>query len=497
MACKILISESNIKDIVNKTISKFLLKEYGAEQRLPFDDDKFKNKNYLEQYTDWLEDFGKYGNLPSSKLNFWEEIRKAIQYIIDNNINVRGYGFNSDVDEIYHDITSVIGNSLIFNSSGNLYIEREVRIDGSSFDYDKSLENGEDPKLLYNSLVKNYNNNVGGCWSYNNGQADSYCTTGTGDNILMRGFIRLEDIDFVKTVLLNFNYPKEYEIRVKPKAKVELFQVIFNCRQSIPLKGHLIVSATYFGNNRKYHGSFAPVDDGFGNQEYIDREGNIVDKEKMFKYAFNSGEALTEFFDEVKPFGKLLYKLNLNDKYYLCDKKGNLASSCIGNNGFENIEDLNFDYAIVDNGKKESLVNRNGNLIGNGKLWFEEVIYKYYNTYLVDLNGKMSLIIDGQLISDGKLWFDKFYGYKNEFTRIKNDGRYGFIDANGNLVGNEIKWFDNAKDFNENGLALCELNGNTYTLDSKGELHRIEQYQNKRENHVILFSLCFYFLIYC
>ena len=61
------------------------------------------------------------------------------------------------------------------------------------------------------------------------------------------------------------------------------------------------------------------------------------------------------------------------------------------------------------------------------------------------------------------------------FIRIKNDGRYGFIDTNGNLVGNEIKWFDNAKDFNENGLALCELNGNTYTLDSKGELHRIEQ----------------------
>ena len=55
MVYKILITENDIKNIVKKTVSKLLLKEYGAEQRLPFDDDQFKNKNYFEQYFDWLE----------------------------------------------------------------------------------------------------------------------------------------------------------------------------------------------------------------------------------------------------------------------------------------------------------------------------------------------------------------------------------------------------------------------------------------------------------
>lgn len=58
-----------------------VLKEYSSDQRLPFDDDQFKNKNYLEQYTDWLEDFGKYGTLPPSKLDFWSEIERATKYI--------------------------------------------------------------------------------------------------------------------------------------------------------------------------------------------------------------------------------------------------------------------------------------------------------------------------------------------------------------------------------------------------------------------------------
>ena len=37
----------NIRDIIKESIDK-LLNEYRSEQRLPFDDDKFKNKNKLE-----------------------------------------------------------------------------------------------------------------------------------------------------------------------------------------------------------------------------------------------------------------------------------------------------------------------------------------------------------------------------------------------------------------------------------------------------------------
>lgn len=78
-------NQNQLKKVIRESIYN-LLNEYSSEQRLPFDDDKFKNKNYLEQYADWLEDFGKYGKLPPSKANFWDEIKKGLDYIYDNDM---------------------------------------------------------------------------------------------------------------------------------------------------------------------------------------------------------------------------------------------------------------------------------------------------------------------------------------------------------------------------------------------------------------------------
>ena len=210
------------ENIVNK-----VLQEYSADQRLPFDDDYFKNKNYLEQYTDWLEDFGKYGTLPPSKLEFWDEVNKAIKYIFESKIyekydlELNIYGEN----ELLEKLVEIIHNNLSFDENGNLYVERQVRIEGSAKHYNKSTFDNYDPKILYNNLVDNYNNNVGGCWSYNKGGSKAYCSKEEGDIITLKGYIRIDDIDFVKTVLLNYRYPNEHEIRVKPNAKVELILI--------------------------------------------------------------------------------------------------------------------------------------------------------------------------------------------------------------------------------------------------------------------------------
>lgn len=404
MAYKILITENDIKNIVKKTVSKLLLKEYGSEQRLPFDDDQFKNKNYFEQYFDWLEDFGKYGKLSSSKLDFWDEIEKAIKYIIENNIGKdKGLGFfGEEPKKFFNELKyDVIKNYLSFNADGNLYVEREVKINGFIQQYDKSDNKGTDPNVLYNSLIQNYQNNVGGCWSYRKGKAESYCTTANGDSIVLKGYIRIEDIDFVKTVLLNFYYDDEHEIRVKPKANVELFEVICNCKYKMPLKEHLIVNATYFGNNKTYKTDYAPIDDGFGNQDYMDRKGSIINKEELFKRAFSSGRPLTDFFDEVSRFGSSLYKILLNDKYYLSDNKGNITKSTI-NGGLNYIGDLDGDYAKVEKNEQESLIDSNGNLIGDGNFWFEEVIHEHDNVYIGDLNGKEYLIVNGVVHDNNK-----------------------------------------------------------------------------------------------
>ena len=169
----------------------------------------------------------------------------------------------------------------------------------------------------------------------------------------------------------------------------------------MPLKEHLIVNATYFGNNKTYKTDYAPIDDGFGNQDYMDRKGSIINKEELFKRAFSSGRSLTDFFDEVSRFGSSLYKIVLNDKYYLSDNKGNITKSTI-NGGLNYIGNLYGDYAKVEKNEQESLIDSNGNLIGDGNFWFEEVIHEHDNVYIGDLNGKEYLIVNGIVRDNNK-----------------------------------------------------------------------------------------------
>ena len=473
MAYKILITENDIKNIVKKTLSKFLLKEYGSEQRLPFDDDRFKNKNYFEQYFDWLEDFGKYGKLSSSKLDFWDEIEKAIKYIIENNIGQRedlGF-FGEDPEKVFNELKyDVIKNYLSFNEDGNLYVEREVKINGFIQQYDKSDNKGTDPKVLYNSLIQNYQNNVGGCWSYRKGKAESYCSTANGDSIVLKGYIRIEDIDFIKTVLLNFYYDDEHEIRVKPKANVELFEVICNCKYKMPLKEHLIVNATYFGNNGKYNKNYAPVDDGFGNKNmnYIDRKGNIKNIQQIVKDALSNGETIDSIFDSVKKFGENYFKVELSDKFSLIKPDGELIGN--GKLWFDSISGILGNFAQVELNSKFSLININGELIADGKLWFDKILSFDGKYFTVQNYRDYSLLgVNGQLIGDGKLWFDFIGKFYEGMAEVKKDFKYSFIREDGRLIGDGNLWFDNVSSFN-NGMSIVQIDDKYSLLTLKGEL---------------------------
>ena len=439
-ASDILKNENTIKSkntLLNEIYNEILL-EYSADQKLPFDNDEFKNKNYLEQYTDWLEDFGKYGTLPKSTLDFWVEVKKTIDYIIKNKLRNRiGYGLDGmNPKDIFLKLKNdIIGKYLTFDDNGNVYVERSVRINNSANTYDKSNEKGEDPKKLYNSLVKNYQNNVGGCWSYAKDMSVPYCSTKNGDVIILKGYIRTDDIDFVKTILLNFHYYDEHEIRVKPNAKVELDEVIFDCKYKLPLKGHLIVNATYFGNNGKYNGDYAPIDDGFGNKnQYIDRNGNIKSFSDMIYKKIKNGAPLEDLFDKV------IYSEN----------KG---------------------YKIVKLNNKWTFMDNNNKLFNDGKLWFDG-FYDFYDGFAqVKLNDKWSFIdTNGKLIYDGKLWFDDIYDFDDEFAIVKLNDRYSFISTKGKLIGNGNMWFISVDDFH-NGFGTVILDEEIYLIDANGKLY--------------------------
>lgn len=483
-----------------------ILNEYSADQRLPFDDDYFKNKNYLEQYTDWLEDFGKYGTLPPSKLDFWDEIKKAIKHIIDNKLHGRydlgleGYDENDILNQLLH----IIGNNVHITNGNKIYVERKVTLSGFADDYDQSVF-GKDPQYLFKHLVTSYQNNVGGCWCYKQGGADSYCSTTNGDSIILKGYIRNEDIDFVKTVLLNFHYKDEHEIRVKPNAKIELFNVMFNCKYKIPLKGHLIVTSTYFGNNSGYIGDYALVDDGFGNMNYIDRQGNIIKFDEFIKIInskLSDGVKPEDLFNDVERLSNGLIKVQFQNKFSFIGKNNTLIYG--GKYWFDYIDSFHQSFARIRMGKKWTLINSNGNLIGDGKYWFDYVGDFSQNLCYVKLGDKSSVINqDGKLVDDGNILFDSIQFFKNGFvkgnvgnkaliinqngdiiskyqfdevsefscgySRIEYNGKCSFIKEDGTFIGNGNLWFDNAYSFRYN-LASVNINDKWTFIDTDGNL---------------------------
>ena len=89
---------------------------------------------------------------------------------------------------------------------------------------------------------------------------------------------------------------------------------------------------------------------------------------------------------------------------------------------------------------------------------------------IVKLNGKYSFInTNGELIGNGNLWFDNVGDFIEGFARVKLNGKDSFINTNGELIGNGNLWFDFVGCFDE-GFAWVELNGKTSFINTKGEL---------------------------
>ena len=65
--------------------------------------------------------------------------------------------------------------------------------------------------------------------------------------------------------------------------------------------------------------------------------------------------------------------------------------------------------------------------------------------------------------------------FENDFAVVKKDGKYGFIDHEGNMVIPNI--YDGASDFSE-GLALVEIDGSCGFINTQGKIVVPIQYDN-------------------
>lgn len=120
-------------------------------------------------------------------------------------------------------------------------------------------------------------------------------------------------------------------------------------------------------------------------------------------------------------------------------------------------------------------------------LSFEEKVEKYNETHdrslfdrvgdfhdeyaAVGLDGKWNWIDkDGNLIWKGEKWFDDTGLFIEGYAWVELDGKWNFIDKDGDLLWKGEKWFDDADDFYE-GYADVKLNGKRYKIDTEGNLN--------------------------
>ena len=111
-----------------------------------------------------------------------------------------------------------------------------------------------------------------------------------------------------------------------------------------------------------------------------------------------------------------------------------------------------------------NFINTNGILIGNA--WFDIVDSFRNNHAKVKIGDKWNYInINGDIIS--KNWFKFVYNFKDGLGMVSNEGQINFINPNGELISNI--WFDEANDF-RNGFARVTINGKTNLINTNGKI---------------------------
>lgn len=115
------------------------------------------------------------------------------------------------------------------------------------------------------------------------------------------------------------------------------------------------------------------------------------------------------------------------------------------------------DYGNVDNMFTKSEIQ---SIVG---VRFNET-FKPNNRWNETLQNALARLRNGEHV-----WnvFDYVAGFKEGLTWVELNGKYNFIDTEGNLLSNQ--WFDMVDDFAE-GFAQVKLNGKWYYIDTNGNI---------------------------
>ena len=259
-------------------------------------------------------------------------------------------------------------------------------------------------------------------------------------------------------------------------------------------------------------------------KEGYSNEYKIIDENGKQGIISTSGTIIVNpQYDEIKYINSNeIYSAKIDNKWNLINKKGEIL-----NNSYDDYTYLKGDYVIVQKDGKYGIITTNGNV--KIEPTYEELKYAFSVYYIAKLNSKYGIIntdnvstiaieylnmtyweekdiiiadktetetviFDSNLTQklNGIFVFedefikaringqDKYYTYKfeekqtrdiltkNTLFVTKQDGKYGYVDGQGNLVVKCV--YDDAKEQNKYGFAAIKLDGLWGSIDKGGKV---------------------------
>lgn len=295
-------------------------------------------------------------------------------------------------------------------------------------------------------------------------------------------YVRLEDGSYLCDTW--FDYCEDFDdgsARVTLKRKSNLLSI----------DGELLCGEWYhsIGDFQYNFAIVSRYDKNGYSYNYIDRSGEIIsdawfmDAENfIYEYARVSFDR--EKYNLIDTNGNLICEQGFDAIDYFRDR---CTVTRVTNNGLVNfinkegrlISEQWFKDADNFDGKITKVYNSDGqcNLLSDdGTLlcgqWFDS-IYPFYDGFAtVRLGDSYEDRKFNEIGLDGKLlcsqWFDMCYGFANGFCVVVANGKFNFIDTNGNLISKV--WLDHADSFNRQGYAPVYYKGEAYKINGKGKL---------------------------
>lgn len=217
-----------------------------------------KNDN-LHEFIQYLNDHGKDGELHSScseahlydKFMIDCDIHNSPLYneIINSESAIGSYCYDREIEEdeivwdeeTYRDFdewcldtaTDVILEYIKTNNKNCIYIERAIVVPYFT-NKDK----------LYRWFKTDYGGHLGVCWAYRKGRAEAYFGGfEKGDTIILKGYVRPEDVNWTETVALCLYNIDEYELRLNDNAPIQLTEIVTEKGNHKIFNGNLILPA--------------------------------------------------------------------------------------------------------------------------------------------------------------------------------------------------------------------------------------------------------------